>query len=99
MGTCSPFFLADTGVDGDAGEVAFAKYFVQLGGSESALDEDDNLIELECVEEIIQLAVLLPFAKLDKVLLEAVKCELGLVVNVDLERVAHEFLADGSNFR
>jgi hypothetical protein len=82
----------------DAREVAFAEDLVQFGGSESALDEDDDLVELEGVEEIAQFSVLLAFAELDVVLLETVEGELGLVVDVDLERVSHELLADGSDF-
>jgi hypothetical protein len=83
-------------VDSDTGEVALAQKLVELGGTERALDEDDDLVELQLVEQIVELAVLLSLAKLDVVLLETVKGELGLVVNVDLQRVTHELLADGT---
>jgi hypothetical protein len=91
-----PLFLRNTGVDGDTGEVALAQKLVELGGTKGALDEDDDLVELQLVEEVVELAVLLGLTKLDVVLLETVKGELGLVVNVDLQRVTHELLADGT---
>ena len=67
---CIPFFLTDTRVHSNGGEVAFAQKLVKLSGSESALDEDDDLIELEGVKKIIQLAVLLRLIKLQAVLLQ-----------------------------
>lgn len=79
-------------------EVALAQKLIQFSGSESTLDEDDDLVELKLVEELIKLSVLLLFVELDIILLETVKSKLGLIVNVDLERVLHEFLADWSNF-
>lgn len=83
-------------MDSDTGEVALAQKLVELGGTESALDEDDDLVELQLVEEIVELAVLLSLTKLDVVLLKTVEGELGLVVDVDLQRVTHELLADGT---
>ena len=91
-----PLLLGNTGVDGDTGEVALAQKLVKLGGTEGALDEDDDLVELQLVEEVVELAVLLGLTELDVVLLETVEGELGLVVNVDLQRVTHELLADGA---
>lgn len=92
-----PLFLAHARVYCDGGKVALAQQLVELGGTESALDEDDDLVELEVVEQLVQLAVLLRLCKLDIVLLETVKCELCLVIDVDLERVLHELLADRSS--
>lgn len=89
-----PLFLRDAGVDGNGREVALAEELVELGGSESALHEDDDLVELERVEQVVQLPVLLAFGELDVVLLQAVQGKLRLVIDVDLERVPHEFLAD-----
>ena len=91
-----PLLLRDTRVDGDTGEVALAQKLVELGGTESALDEDDDLVEFQLVKEVVELAVLLGLAKLDVVLLETMEGELGLVVHVDLQRVTHELLADGT---
>jgi hypothetical protein len=45
-----PLFLRNTGVDGDTGEVALAQKLVELGGTKGALDEDDDLVELQLVE-------------------------------------------------
>lgn len=95
VGSNLPLFLAHTRVDSDTGEVALAQKLIKLGGTESALDKDDDLVELELVEQVVELAVLLALTDLEVVLLETVKSELGLVVNVDLERVLHELLADG----
>ncbi len=82
----------------NAGEVAFAEDLIQFGCSKSTLHEDDHLIEFKCIEEIVQLSVLLSFAELDEILLKSVQGKLGLIVDIDLERVSHEFLADGSDF-
>ena len=46
-----------------------------------------NLVELQGIEEVVQLPVLLFLLELDVVLLESVKGELGLVVDVNLERL------------
>lgn len=83
-------------MNSDTGEVALAQKLVELGGTESALDEDDDLVEFQLVEEVVELAVLLGLAKLDVVLLETVESELGLVINVNLQRITHELLADGA---
>ena len=83
---------------GDAGKVALAKELVQLSGSECALHKDDDLVELEVVEQVIQLPVLLTLAQLDVILLQAMKGELGLVIDVDLKRILHELLADRPDF-
>ena len=92
-----PLFLADTGVYSNGWKVALSKKLVKLGGSKSALDEDDDLIELKAVEEIVELAVLLRLVELDTVLLKTVQRELSLVIDVDLERISHKFLADWSD--
>jgi hypothetical protein len=91
-----PLLLRNTRVDGDTGEVALAQKLVELSGTESALDEDDDLVELQLIEKVVELTVLLSLTKLDVVLLETVEGELSLVVNVNLQRVTHELLADGT---
>lgn len=92
-----PLLLADTRVDSDTGEVALAQQLVQLVSTQGALDEDNDLVELQVIKKLVQLAVLLVLAELDVVLLETVQGELGVVIDVDLERVAHELLADGAD--
>lgn len=79
-------------------EVTLPKESVQLGCTKGALHEYDDLVELEVVEQVVQLAVLLSLAKLDVVLLQTVQGKLRLVIDVDLERVAHELLADRAGF-
>ena len=92
-----PLLLAHTGVHGDTGEVALAKQLVKLGCTESAFNEDDDLVEFEAVEQVIEFAVLLSFTQLDGVLLETVESEFSLIIDEDLERISHELSADGSN--
>ena len=89
--------MANTRVHGDTGEIALAQQLVQLVGTKSALHKDDDLVELEVVQELVQLTVLLLLAELDIVLLQTVESELGIIVNVYLERVPHELLADGTD--
>ena len=93
----SPLLLADARVDSNGGKIALAKQFVELGGTEGGLHEDDDLVELQGIEEFVQLSVLLGFAQLDVELLQTVEGELCLVVDVDLQRVLHELLAYGSD--
>ena len=81
-------------MDGDGRKVALAQQSVELVGTAHALDEDDDLVELERVEQVVQLAILLVLLEPHKVLLEAVKGQFGLVVDIDLKRVLHELLAD-----
>lgn len=92
-----PLLLADTRVDGDGGEVALPQKLVELVGALGALDKDDNLVELQVVEQVVQLAVLLLLTQLDVILLQTVQSELGVVIDVHLERVTHELLADGAD--
>lgn len=84
-------------MDCNTWEIAFSKKFVQLGGSKSALDEDDDLVKLQRVKKVVQLSVLLAFAELDVVLLQTVESKLSIIVHVNLKRVLHEFLADRSD--
>ena len=88
-----PFFLFDTGVDCGTGEVALAQKVVELLTSLGRANEDDDLVELQLIKEVVELPVLLTLVKLHVVLLQTVKGQLLLVVNVDLERVLHELLA------
>jgi len=60
-------------------------------------DEDDDLVELEDVEEIVELAVLLGLGELNVVLLESVKGQLGVIVDVNLHGILAEFLANGAD--
>lgn len=44
-----PLLLADTGVDSDTGEVALAQELVELVSTLGALNEDDDLVELQVI--------------------------------------------------
>lgn len=84
-------------MDSNRGEVALRQQTVELSRTLGRLDEDDDLVELELIEEVVELAVLLLLLQLNVVLLETVEGELGLVVDVDLQRRLHELLADGTD--
>lgn len=90
-----PLLLADTRVDSDGREVALAQELVKLRSTQGALDEDDDLVELELIEQLVELAVLLALLQRNAVLLETVQGQLGVLVDVVLGRVLHELLADG----
>jgi hypothetical protein len=79
------FFLWEAAVDGDGGEVALAEETVEFAGSTNRSDKNNDLVEFEGIEEVVEFAVLLGFGEPDKVLLEAVQSQLGLVVDVNLE--------------
>jgi hypothetical protein len=81
----NPFFLFDSGVDAQAGEVALDQELVELGRAGNRVDEDDELVELEGVEEIDEFPVLLVLCQSHVVLLEPVEGEFGAFVDVDLE--------------
>jgi hypothetical protein len=101
--------LWEATVDGDGGEVTLAEKTVKFAGSTDGFDKNDDLVEFEGIKEVVEFAVLLGFGEADKVLLEAVQGQLGLVINVNLEwlklveyirgtHVLHEFLADWADF-
>ena len=68
----------------DAWEVALREEPVELIAAGDLGDEDHDLVELEDVKEVVELAVLLGLSKLDVVLLEAVEGQLGVVIDIDL---------------
>jgi L-fucose isomerase-like protein len=85
-------------VDGDTREVALAQELVEFRGAHGTLDEDDDLVELKAVEQLVQLTILLALGELDVELLKAVERQLSLIVDIDLERILHELLADRTGF-
>ena len=80
-----------------AREVAFTEKLVKLGAAKGRADEDDDLVELEAVEQIVELSILLALIELQIVLLQTMESQLLLVIDVDLQRVLHELLADKSD--
>ena len=83
-------------MDAHGGEVALLQQPIQLVRAGHLGHEDDDLVEVERVEQIIELAILLVFRQLDVVLLEAVERELG-IIHIDLHGVLHKFLADSTH--
>jgi len=92
------FFLVHASVDIDGWKVLVFEELVQSNASLNRFDEDNDLVEFEGVQEVKQFSVLFLFLEVDKVLSETVKGELGIVVNVNLHWVVHEFLAHWSDF-
>lgn len=86
--------LGHGAVNANTGEVALDQQLVELVGALDRLDKDADLVELERIQEVVQLAVLLVLGDSDKVLLKTVEGQLCLVIDVNLERVLHELLAD-----
>lgn len=80
---------------GDGREVALAQQFVELSGAKSALDEDDDLVELQLVKQLVELTVLLALLKRNVVLLETVQRQLRILIDVVLRGVLHKLPADG----
>jgi len=90
-------------VNADTREIAFLQKLVQFHRTCNRFDKDDDLIlcekhrlkqprkpylvEIQCVQQIIQLAVFARFFELDEVLLQSMQGKLGLVIDKDLERL------------
>merc|ERR1719231_2246810 len=86
--------LLERRVHGDGGEAALAKELVELDRTLHRPDKDDDLVELERVKQVAELAILLSLRQLDVVLLQPVQRELR-IVHQDLYGLVHELLADG----
>ena len=82
-----PFFLRETSVDGDGWEIAFTQQSVQFGCSTDTLDKDDDLVELQGVEQVVEFTILLSFLETDVVLLQPMKSQFGLIVDINLKRL------------
>ena len=66
--------------------------------SVNALNEDNNLVEMQRVEQVNKFLDFLLFLDLDEILLETVKSEFALVIDEDLEGVDHELATYVLNF-
>jgi len=89
--------LVEGAVHGDGGERALVEELVELVATGNGGHEDDDLVELEAIEEIGQLAVLLLLLEVDVVLEQAVESELALVVDVDFDGIDGELLGNGAD--
>lgn len=75
----SPFLGAEVTVKGDGGELALLKKLVEGVGTLGGLDEDDNLVEVEGIHQVHELAGLAGLVDLDVELAETVEGELVLL--------------------
>ena len=66
--------------------------------SVNALNEDNNLVEVQRIKQINKFLDLFLFLDLDEILLKTVKSEFALVIDEDLEGVDHELATDVLNF-
>ena len=82
-----PFFLRETSVDGDGWEIAFTQQSVQFGCSTDTLDKDDDLVEFQGVEQVVEFTILLSFLETDVILLQPMKSQFGLIVDINLKRL------------
>jgi hypothetical protein len=81
----------------DRREVALAEQLVELCASSSALDEDNDLVKFKLIEQFIESTILLGFGKTNVVLLQTVKGQFGVIIDVELKWILHELLANWSS--
>ena len=81
-------------MNSDGWEILFDEKLGQGHTTLHGLDEDHDLVELQCVGEVVQPPVL--HLLIDPcVLRQSVEHKLRLLVHADLVRVLHELLAEG----
>lgn len=81
-------------MDGNRRKVTLSEELVKLSGTNSATDENNDLVELEFIQKLVELAILLLFFQLDVELLKTVESELSVLIDVVLGRVLHELSAN-----
>jgi len=83
--TLETLFLVHGAVDVDGGKVLLFQQGCEGNATLDRFDEDDDLIELQRIQQIEQLAILLRLAQFDVMLLETVQGQLGFIINEDFE--------------
>lgn len=63
-----PFFLGHARVDADGWKITFNEQLVQPSRSAYTFDKYHNLIEIQCIKQVIQFTVFLQLAQFDVVL-------------------------------
>ncbi len=63
-----PLFLWHARVDTNGRKVALHQQLIQLRSTAHTLHKDHNLIEVECIQQVIELPIFLHLAQLDVVL-------------------------------
>lgn len=81
-------------MNSNAWEVTLPQELVKLCRTNGTLNKDDDLVEFKVVKEFVEFAVLFCFAEFDVVLLKTMQGEFGIVIDIHLERVSHELLAN-----
>jgi hypothetical protein len=71
-------------------EVTILKELVQFNASAHRANKDNHLVKLQRIQQVHQLAILLVFEQLNKVLLQAMKSQFGTIVDVDLQGLNKE---------
>tara|TARA_R110002050_G_scaffold264927_2_gene405905 strand:- start:2814 stop:3272 length:459 start_codon:yes stop_codon:yes gene_type:complete len=92
-----PLILAKLGGKSNGREVELHKNLVQSLRAVDRGDKDNQLVEIQRIKEIDQLAVLLSFLQLNIILLETMQGELGAVVDEDLEGLKIETPSQSMN--
>ena len=84
-------------MDCNTGKIAFSEKLIELSGSQGALDEDNDLIELERIQEFVEFPVFFSLTQLDVILLQSMQGKFGLTIDEDHSRMLHELLANWAN--
>ena len=77
-------------MDGLGGDSVLVEHLVEFDGVVHLAHENDDLVELQLIDQIHELADLVALIEADVVLAETVQGELALVLDEDLGGVAHE---------
>ena len=74
-------------MDGDGREVLFHQKLCQSDTSLDTLDKDDHLVEFEYIQKFEKFAIFFRILEFEVVLLQTMKCQLGLIVDIDFHRL------------
>jgi len=96
--TFDTFILRHTGMDTNGRKVAVNQQLVQFNSTTNGTDKDTDLIKLQRIQQIVQLAVLSILLQLAIVLLQSVQSQLCLIVHINLERILHKLATDWTDF-
>ena len=89
--------LGQVTVHGLGGKGLLVEDLSQFYGVGHSLNKDDDLVKIECVDEIRQLGVLFVLLELHVVLLETMEGQLALVLDKNFSSITHELPAGELN--
>ncbi len=72
-------------MDANGREFALDQQTVQFISSLNRTDKNADLVELERIKQIIELAILFIFLELDVVLLQTVQSQFGFIIHKDFQ--------------